>query len=517
MKKLLFPLFALIATFAFTACGSDDNDTPSPKPEPTPTEATLEAPSAEAVTLEYKYNATENWRANSTADWFTVSPALGTSGAGTITIAVKENLTNEAREAKFTLETVSSSKTFATITVKQPKREVTPGEDENPDAPAGMKKNASFLLKQIVVGWNLGNTLEATDEWSDEDGHHSGDGFSDYAPNLDTEIKWQPDRTTQAMMTKIKEAGFNAVRIPVRWYRHADANFNIHNEWMNRVKEVVDYAISQNMYVILNSHHDNWYDRMATIPDEADILGKFGKMWTQIATAFKGYDEHLIFAAVNEVIEDSNGPWYKDGEKWPWYNGTAITNGPNTTQQKLFDNMLQTFVDNVRATGGNNAWRNLMFQPWAASTAIAQYGTVNIPTDKVANRLIFEFHCYDPYNYCTAKSQHTVAESDKASIRTLLKNVNDRFVAKGIPAIMAEFGSSLDVSNSAKNAEYDKTRADYMEFIVSEAKQYNIPSFYWDNNAFKSGETFGLLDRASVSFDSRAQTALDGIMRGANK
>ena len=82
---------------------------------------------------------------------------------------------------------------------------------------------------------------------------------------------------------------------------------------------------------------------------------------------------------------------------------------------------------------------------------------------------------------------------------------------------MAEFGSSLDVSNSAKNAEYDKTRADYMEFIVSEAKQYNIPSFYWDNNAFKSGETFGLLDRASVSFDSRAQTALDGIMRGANK
>ena len=509
LKKLSLFVSAAALAVGFTSCGGD-SDEPTPAPTPEVQNLTVNIESSDASSTDVTFKAADTWKATTDADWCTISPTQGTAGdSKRITVNVTDNTSKEARSAHITVKTINGAKLVADITVSQPGVKERPSTDVDTNAPAGMQTTNMGIVKKIIVGWNLGNTGEATDEWTDDKGEkHGNSQYKEGGANLFTETSWQSAKTTKAMFTALKNAGFNAVRIPVRWYRHADANMNINKEWMARVKEIVDYAVSQDMYVVLNSHHDNWYDRLTPGYNENDIHAKFKTMWTQIANAFKDYDEHLIFAAANEIIS-------VNGTQENWGN-------PNADNYKFVNNLMQLFVTTVRATGGNNEWRCLMVQPWACNPGFALDSKFTLPTDTKANRLIVEYHCYDPYNYAIGKgqknnqwAQHEPSQSDLNAVASNFAKLNAKFVAKGIPCIMAEFGSTQDNTYSKGDAAADKIRADYHKFIVSEAKKYNIPGFYWDNFCFNTeGENFGLLDRKNCNFPARAQIALKGIMDG---
>lgn len=493
LKKIFCYICATVLALVFTSCGDEDDPTPAITPENTVEEKEVKVSNSDAASVEITFNAAQTWKATSDANWCTISPAQGTDGnSKKITLSIAENATKDARVAHVTVKSIVGAKLMVNVTVTQPGFVEKPSNDVDSNAPEGMKSTNIGLVKKIKVGWNLGNTCEAGiwDGWNDDD--------------LNIETNWLSPKvkTSKAMFTALKEAGFNAIRIPVRWYLHADADLHINDRWMARVKEIVDFAVSQDMYVILNSHHDNWYDRLPVGYNETDIHAKYKTMWTQIATCFKNYDEHLILAGANEIIKlNSDG-----SENW---------GNPNDQNFKFVNDLMQLFVNTVRATGGNNEWRCLMVQPWACNPANAVSDKFVLPTDTKENRLIVEYHCYDPYNYATPKTQHEVSQNDYNNIANSFSKLNTKFVAKGIPCIMAEFGSTQDNTYSKGKDAADKIRAEYHTFVVKEAKKYGIPGFYWDNYCFETnGENFGLLDRKNCNFPARAQIALKGIMEG---
>ena len=219
--------------------------------------------------------------------------------------------------------------------------------------------DAQTWCKNVVMGWNLGNSLEAEG----------------------TETSWGNPATTADMIKSIKGEGFNAVRIPVRWGQHCDmSTMTIDEKWLSRVKEIVDWCLAEDMYVIINTHHDLWLEHYPTNAKKAELNEKLGKLWTNIATAFADYDGRLAFAGLNEV--NAEGNWGLT----PTQENYDVTNSFN-----------QTFVDAVRATGGNNAQRNLVVQSYRCNPTMGLTNLV-VPTDPTPNRLSVEFHYYDPYS-----------------------------------------------------------------------------------------------------------------------
>lgn len=495
-KHLLLLLGTLLCLFA---CSSSDGSAEATADSLTLTTKEITLTDAKSAVQNVNFSASGDWRVRSSESWCTPSQLQGRKSSTGITLTIEENTTTAERTATVTFQLIDNETITATLTVKQPGREIV---DEG-TAPDAVKSNATELVSKIGIGWNLGNTLESTtySGWK-------GDG------DLDIETAWGNPKTTKAMITAVKDAGFNAVRIPVRWCVHADDNLNINSAWMARVKEVVDYAYSQGMYVILNSHHDNWYDRLPSNYDATAIKTKFQNMWKQIATAFNDYDEHLILAGANEIIYlNADG-----SENW----GT-----PSTAQLKFESELMQLFVNTVRATGGNNAWRCLAVQPWACNIDNAMGGKFTMPADSKTGRLILEFHNYT-WNYSTetdtpyyfwgkAYSSYSPWYSNgESQMDELFNKVKTNFIQKGIPVIMSEFGC-VQHNKSSNEAKCDASRGYYLNYVVEGAKAIDVPGFYWDNNCFDTkDENFGLLDRKTCTFPTRAKIALSGMMGKQN-
>lgn len=327
---------------------------------------------------------------------------------------------------------------------------------------------------KIKVGWNLGNTLDAT-------------GTID----LSSERSWGNPTTTEEMLLAVKEAGFNAVRIPTSWGNHMDDEHHIAEDWMARVREVVDYAYKNDMYVILNMHHENWnYPYEDNKETASEILRS---AWTQIATEFSGYDEHLIFEGMNEPR------WVGTDYEW---------NGGNAEGQSVVNYFNQVFVDTVRAAGGNNENRFLMVCPYAASSSRGALEALVLPEDS-ADRLIVSVHAYIPYAFALQQSGGGKWLADRASstrdIDSLADTLNELFISKGTAVIVGECG--------AMNKDNEEFRTEWAKYFMAKFKGLGIPCFLWDNGAFTSGETFGLLDRYSNTW--RYPDLMAGIMQGA--
>ena len=346
---------------------------------------------------------------------------------------------------------------------------------------------------QISAGWNLGNTLDAT------------------GVDLSSERSWGNPTTTPEMIQAVKDAGFNAVRIPTTWEKHMDENYNIDPEWMARVKEVVDYAYERDMYVILNMHHEEWYQPYAA--EQEAIAARLAACWTQIAETFKGYDEHLIFEGMNE-------PRWKNTE-WEW-------NGGNDEGRAVVNYLNSIFVDTVRATGGNNEHRFLMICSYAANCGESALAALEIPDDP---RIIVSVHAYIPYGFALADSGSSKWVSDRAGctsdIDTLAEVLDRLFISKGIAVIIGETGARIrymtvqsteetegTAEPSVTYVKNDEYRADWAEYYFGTFSKIGVPCFWWDNGAFFSGETFGLLKRSSCEWD--APEVVEAIMRGAN-
>ncbi|WP_279012058.1 cellulase family glycosylhydrolase [Ruminococcus bicirculans (ex Wegman et al. 2014)] len=367
-------------------------------------------------------------------------------------------------------------------------------------------KNADTeaILEDMGLGWNLGNSLDAT----------GGSG-------LDTETSWSNPKTTQALIDKVKSLGFNTVRVPVSWGKHVSgSNYTIDSAWLARVKEVVDYCYKNDMYVILNIHHDTkssasasgagYYPRSSAYSSSEKFVTS---VWSQAAEYFKDYDYHLIFETLNEPrLIGSSYEW--------WFNKWSI---PSEVKDAIacINKLNQKAVDTIRNTGSNNRGRLIMCPGYDASIDGATVSGFKLPTDISGNknRIAVSVHAYSPYNFAmnidtSNGATSTYSSSIKEELKNLFSTLKSNFRDKGIPVVIGEFGST-DKNNTAERV---KWATDYTAL----AKKNNIPCVLWDNNAFAvyngnsivlNSEYHGYINRKNNTVTSPAKDVIEALMK----
>ncbi|OUM68196.1 glycoside hydrolase family 5 protein [Piromyces sp. E2] len=335
------------------------------------------------------------------------------------------------------------------------------------------------LIKELKIGWSLGNTLDA--QCLDK---------LNYSENqLASETCWGNVKTTPELYTKLYELGFNIFRIPTTWTGHfGDApDYKINEVWMKRVHEVVDYALNTGGYAILNIHHETWNYAFAENVEKAKIIIR--AIWTQIANEFIGYDEHLIFEGLNEPR--------KVGTDLEW-------NGGDKEGCNAVNEMNAEFIKTVRATGGNNILRHLMIPTYGATINGEALKNFIFPSGD--DKLIVSLHAYTPYNFALNTGVGATDKFDSTSdIDSLMKTIKTSFINKNIPVILGEFG--------AMNRDNESERARWAKYYVKQATAIGVPCVIWDNGLFEGdGELFGVIDRSSL--DVTYPAFLKGLMIG---
>ncbi len=351
------------------------------------------------------------------------------------------------------------------------------------------------MARKMTIGWNLGNTLDAHGDWTDDEGVFHSD-FKPYEDGSDTETVWSMPKTTEAMISDVKAKGFKTIRIPVSWHNHIkDANYTIDPDWMARVKEVVDWAYNKDMYVIINIHHDNLsqsqledntnygfalsYDKAIQNKSKTYI----SKVWTQIATTFASYDEKLVFEVLNEP-RDINGE--VTGNEW-WTTDKNIV--------AVITEYEQAGIDSIRKVDGNKN-RFLMVPGYAAAgSADAILNLYTMPKDSATDRLILSTHAYSPNNFALAENGSAeFTEAEKGDLDYIFGFLKRDYVDKGIGVVMGE-ASATDRNNTA-------ARIEWATYYFSKAKEASIPIILWDNmvtvdykGTLGSGENHGYYDR----------------------
>lgn len=317
---------------------------------------------------------------------------------------------------------------------------------------------AQELAQRMTVGVNLGNTMEA----------------------ICDEGAWGAGKTSQALIDSIKAAGFNTIRIPVAWFCHSDTiKSKIDPNWMRRVKEVVDYCIKDDLYVIINMHWDQgWLENRIDAENQVQVNKRQHAYWTQIAKYFKDYDEHLLFAGANEP------------------------NAADSEQMSILFSYHQTFVDAVRATGGNNASRTLIVQGPETNIEKTLELMNTLPNDKIDDRMMVEIHYYTPYQFCLmnedadwgkmfyywGKDYHSETDAERNStwgeealVDSLFSGLKTKFVDKGVPVILGEFGAYRRKINDQANQKLNhKSVEHFNRYVVKMAISNGIIPYYWD-------------------------------------
>lgn len=349
---------------------------------------------------------------------------------------------------------------------------------ETTQAAGTMRDMSSMdIVYDMKVGWNLGNTLDA---WAD--------GVS----GLNTETCWGNPKTTKAMIDAIKAKGFKTVRVPVTWNGHFNSAspYTIDKAWIDRVEEVVGYVIDNGMYAILNTHHDEWVT--LTSSSQNDVTDKITKIWTQIADRFKDYSDYLIFEVLNEPR--------LYGTQYEWSGGTIEA-------RNILNAYNLAIVNTIRNSGGNNALRHIMIPTHAATAMDVAQDALVIPNND--KRIIISQHTYWPYNFTMNKGDGATSswgsEKDKSECIAELNRIENKFVKKGIPVIIGEWGS-IEKNNTSD-------RAFHAEFYAREVRKRGMLAVWWDNGYEKEGG-FALLSRTSCTW--KFPTIIDGLIKGIN-
>ncbi|SFK53764.1 Aryl-phospho-beta-D-glucosidase BglC, GH1 family [Porphyromonadaceae bacterium KH3CP3RA] len=348
----------------------------------------------------------------------------------------------------------------------------------------GMESDALVLAAKMYAGWNIGNTLEA----------------------IGGETAWGNPKVTEDYIKKIKELGFNAIRIPCAWDQYIEniETYKIKDSWLDRVNEAVGYCVANGMYAIVNIHWDGgWLENNCTPDKQEENNKKQHALWTQIANKLKHYDEHLLFAGTNEPNVD------------------------NAQKMVVLKSYLQTFIDAVRATGGNNAVRNLIVQGPNTDIDMTNNLFGDMPTDVIPNRLMLEVHYYNPWTFCgltqdeswgrmayfwgaysVTGSDRNATSGDEAEMKSLFAKMKTKFVDKGIPVILGEYGAITMRTGLGEHQEaHNKSRNLYDETVTREAKNHGMVPFYW--------ETGGVVSRNMGEI--KDNYAMDGILKGAKE
>lgn len=396
--------------------------------------------------------------------FFIISAAVSSCG----TTAPKASGQTTTTAAILT-ETVTETTTAVSVT------------DAAEEPEKGTAANAVEMAALMKLGWNLGNTLDAT----------GGEG-------LESETSWGQPTVTKAQIEYIKECGFTTVRIPVSWNNHVDKDNNIDPAWMARVKEVVDYAYDSGLYVIINSHHD--CDRYYPTEDRFEASSEYLKdIWTQIADTFADYDDRLIYESMNEprLQGTSIEWWFQSSDK----KGTAAI--------ETIVKLNQVFVDTVRASGkGNNGTRFLMVPSYAASADFALHDSFVMPKDKVEGKLIASIHAYTPYDFTMNSRGYKEWDASRKSELSFMKKLDKKFTQNGYGVVIGEFGAT----NKGNLDDRVAWAADYSELAAS----LGIACVLWDNGGTGVGEeNFGMINRRElkVYYPELLEALLSGYVK----
>ena len=429
---------------------------------------------ADAGVSEVTVTSNTQWSISNAASWCTAA-ASTTNGNGKISLNVQSNPNTTERLATISVNAGSISKQF---NVRQLGK---PNSDSIPADQTGMSSNAVQLASKIKLGINIGNTLEA----------------------IGGETNWGNPKVTKAFIDFVKQSGFNAVRIPCSWNQYVlnTSTNQIKPEWLDRVKEVVQYCIDDGLYVLLNIHWDGgWLDNNINSQAQASVIEKQKAFWKQIGIKMRDFDEHLMFASANEPPVD------------------------NATQMSILLSYHQTFIDAVRSTGGRNAYRVLVVQ--GPSTDIDKTNTLmnTLPVDRIVNRMMAEVHYYSPYQFClmeqdeswgkmfyywgngyhstTDLSRNATWGEEDYVVEEFLK-MKTKFSDKGIPVILGEYGAyrrttPLDMVKHQASVDH------WITYVTKQAIAHGLKPFWWD--------TGGALDRRNYTV--KDQRTIDALIAG---
>jgi aryl-phospho-beta-D-glucosidase BglC (GH1 family) len=439
----------------------------------------------EGGTQSITIDCNDSWSiGNSASSWLQLSQSSGNSGNASIQLTVASaNTTGAARSTALVVN--SSNGQSRRVNISQASL-LFPSYNTSPKAPdaTGMS-TAVQLAAKFKLGWNIGNTLEATGG----------------------ETSWGNPLITESYVKSVKQLGFTAIRLPCSWNIHIDnkATSHIDQNWVNRVKDVVGYCVNNDLYVLLNIHWDGgWLENNITKAKQDSVNAKQKALWEQIATAMRDFDEHLMFASANEPNADNAG------------------------ETEILTQYHQTFINAVRSTGGRNSYRVLVLQGPSTSMSLTPQLMSTLPTDPVSDRLMVEVHNYTPSQFCFlnedvswgkmvyywGNGHHSTIEPDRnatygeedAHIADFQK-MKEKFVDKGIPVLMGEYGAYRRDGSAhiPKDLETHEASVDYwITFVTKQALNHGVKPFWWD--------TGGALDRRSNAV--KDQRTIDALVAG---
>lgn len=464
MKTSILNVMLLLLTFgAAIACSDDDSGSKIPEPKGmyiSPEKLDFAAVGGPSIINVHVLNDAD-WTLSTPTDWLTINQTTGSGVTFNISIYVAPNDSEQERSTTILLTSGSETRNLEIHQAgKAPEPVFT--YDVIPDPSNMGDLNSVQFAAQMHAGWNLGNSLEA----------------------IGGETAWGNPMVTKQLIDAVKAAGFDTVRIPVSWSNFSDAtNFTISEAWLNRVEEIVNYALDNNMYVIMNEHWDGGW-MQPTNAQKDYVNNRLAVMWKQIATRFRDYDYHLIFAGTNEVMVEGN------------------YNTPTAEYYNTQNSFNQTFVTTVRATGGRNAYRYLAVQSFNTNIDHADSFAV-IPTDVTPNRILMEVHYYDPYNF-TLNENSTITQwgsiatdpnatetwANESYVDAQFQKMKTKFIDNGVGVLLGEYGAIVreDVAGS------ETFRIHYLNYVSSSARTHGIVPVYWDNG-FIGNHTMALFNR----------------------
>ncbi|MCR5284174.1 MAG: glycoside hydrolase family 5 protein [Treponema sp.] len=350
------------------------------------------------------------------------------------------------------------------------------------------------FVKNMTCGWNLGNTMEAV-------------GISGSA----SETFWGQPSTTKAMIDSLAASGIKSIRIPVSWSNHMDKKYTIAPSWMKRVKQIVDWAIEDGMYVIINTHHDNWengnkiptakgyYPNQACFEESERFLTN---VWTQISLAFNnGYDQHLIFETLNEPrLRGTNQEWWNNRGTDTYKEGAEYLNKLN-----------QVCLNAIRKSGGNNAKRFVMIPGLRAAVDSALAPEFSLPQDSAEDKLILSVHMYDPQDFAmNTPGAKKFVQAHKDALNRSFDSLYEAYISKGIPVVIGEY--------AATNKDNLEERVKWTNFFLEESRKYGMTACLWDNGGFDAstsqGEKYGFFDRRALKWVF--PEIIDAIVKNTN-
>lgn len=386
--------------------------------------------------------------------------------------------------------TVVAGSFTAPFSVQAAKKDITSFED----------LNQSQIVEAMGPGWNLGNQLESVTD------------------NVPEETNWGNPVITEKLIQSVKAAGFKSIRIPVSYFAKIDddKDYTIDSKWLDRVQEVVDYCIKNDLYAVINIHGDGYNTidgswLLCNGKNQTEIKKKYKKVWKQIAERFKNYDEHLLFESMNEEFDGS----YSE---------------PNKEYYQNINDYNQIFVDTVRKTGDNNTKRWLIIPGWNTNIdyTAGDYG-FKLPTDqyrdksidKEEQRIMISVHYYSPWDFCGGENcvitqwgneaddpSKTSTPCDETYMKNQLNLMKTTFADKGYPVFIGEYGSIDKTSYDSENEYY---RAYFARKLCQLSRKNGCIPMYWDNG-YNGVHGFGLFDRTTCEVTQ--PVIIDAIMEG---